>query len=897
MMKQLSFFLIGLLYSLSAWSEEVQLPFVNHQHVMQADFDQPTAIATSEDGRIFVLDGMKSRIIVFSAAGKQLSEIISGEKIPDFTKAVGLSWANEKLYIADAVQHRIVVLSDQGVLNNIINLPVTVPERHWPEPIAVSIVNGTLVYSDRRHHRLCLIKLEDELNLTVKQQCAGERGEQAGKFQFPYQIAIDKDDYLHVVDVINGRVQVFNSRGQYFSQEGEFAVDVLYRPNGIAIDALGYQYVSDAYLGTIAVFERGQYRGVLKNGDGKPLKFSTPVGLWVDTNGLYVVDAATNKVHKLQLSYQMHDEAGLKISRQSPDLSRKNCIGCHFSWGFSDDQQLKDKQGAEPVASSDMCYSCHHGVVFESRHAIPNGGQHPTVYDPDDEKKKRQKDLPRDDDIPEEHPLLADKEMLCTTCHTPHNSENEQPTLYVNNTNSWMRIINDESDMCENCHESNEEKSRERDEKKRGVNHPLGFILAKPPKGDKSGDFSKDPHLQKGLPKSFSEGGAMLGAYGEMVCQSCHQVHGGKTDNLVPVSDENGEMCGECHKRQSPDGKKGARKAGVHPVNVKLEEPVEHRGEKTKKVTCQSCHSVHDGTEGTFLFPDKIKEAEKLCVDCHERHHAEDPDDSKKKGIHTMNEDLEEEVKIGDKKVKQMGCLSCHSIHNGKPNTPALLVDHKNGALCENCHKDKQRVIGTDHDFRVTAKESQNQFEETPLQSGACGSCHSMHKGKAKQPYLNAAIVVNKKERDDTAPTLAVDELCMNCHQDNEKSIGKDKPIEHYGHPHKDMILRSDSEVMPLLVKETEKIDEESNMGVMACITCHEPHTWKPRDKHEKKTPTMLDYKKQENIEGNALNSFLRHKGVKDTFCVDCHNLEALPKYKYFHHEDKMRDIGVDYLK
>ena len=86
-------------------------------------------------------------------------------------------------------------------------------------------------------------------------------------------------------------------------------------------------------------------------------------------------------------------------------------------------------------------------------------------------------------------------------------------------------------------------------------------------------------------------------------------------------------------------------------------------------------------------------------------------------------------------------------------------------------------------------------------------------------------------------------------------------------------------------------------MGVMACITCHEPHTWKPRDKHEKKTPTMLDYKKQENIEGNALNSFLRHKGVKDTFCVDCHNLEALPKYKYFHHEDKMRDIGVDYLK
>ncbi len=35
---------------------------------------------------------------------------------------------------------------------------------------------------------------------------------------------------------------------------------------------------------------------------------------------------------------------------------------------------------------------------------------------------------------------------------------------------------------------------------------------------------------------------------------------------------------------------------------------------------------------------------------------------------------------------------------------------------------------------------------------------------------------------------------------------------------------------------------------------------------------------------------------MKDTLCVDRHNLEAMPKYKYFHHEDKVRDIGVDYL-
>lgn len=894
----LSIILLGLLHQGPVWPAEVELPVVTQQNLWQADFDQPTAVATSTDGRVFILDGMKSRIVIFSAGGKQLSVISSNEQLPNFSKAVGLSWANGKLYIADTAKHRILVLTDLGKLSRIINLPVTFPEQHWPEPVAISIRNETLFYTDRRHHRLCLISLETAEIQLIKQQCVGQRGEQSGEFQFPYQIAIDKDDYLHVVDVINGRVQVFNSRGQYFSQEGKFAVDELYRPNGITIDALGYQYVSDAYLGTIAVFEKGRYRGTLNDTQGQAVKFTTPVGLWADNQYLYVIDTATNSAHKLQLTYQTFDEKIIHSTRQFPDLSRKNCIACHFSWGFIDDHKLEDKQGIAPVASSNMCYSCHHGVVFESRQAIPPlyaKGQHPTLYDPLEKKENRQKKLPRKDEIPKNHPLLADGELQCTTCHTPHNPENNPPTLYVDNSNSWMRIINKDSDMCENCHESNKKTARERDTKKRGINHPLGFKLMKAPKGDKSGNYSKDPHLQKGLPKSFIAGGAMLGINQEMTCQSCHQIHGGKSDNLVAVNDESGEMCGECHKRQSSKGLKSARKKGVHPVNVKLEKPVTFRGQKIKKVICQSCHDVHDGTLGTPLFPDKIKNAEKLCIACHQRQHAKNKKEAIKKGIHLVNEKLDDAVKIGGQRVKQMGCLSCHSIHKGKPNTPALLVDHSNGELCENCHKGKQRVVGSNHDFRVTAKKSENNFEELPIKSGACGTCHSMHKGKGKMPYLSSTTLTKKKERDKTAPLLAVDELCLNCHQ--KDGIGKEKPIAHYGHPYKDIILRSNPEVMPLLNKQTEKIDEKTNLGIIACITCHEPHTWEPLDPHKNKDYPILNYKKQKNVEGNVLNSFLRKKGINKTFCVDCHSIEALTKYKYYHHKNKVRGIGVDYLK
>ena len=361
----------------------------------------------------------------------------------------------------------------------------------------------------------------------------------------------------------------------------------------------------------------------------------------------------------------------------------------------------------------------------------------------------------------------------------------------------------------------------------------------------------------------------------------------------MTLTDENSALCASCHKRQAPKDKKAARKAGVHPVNVELEEPVDIRGVKVKKVQCASCHSVHNGTLETALYPDKIKDAEKLCIDCHERQHAKDEKEAARKGIHPMNLELDEAIKIEGVEIKKIGCMSCHAVHSGKPNTPALLQDHRNGKLCENCHESKQRVVGTDHDLRVTSDETQNQQEETPHQSGVCGSCHTLHRGETKYPFLSSVIESEVKARDKTAPGLKVDELCLNCHQ--KEGIAKDKEIEFYGHPFKDMVLRSDEEVMPLIELQHEKVAE---LGAIACITCHDPHSWTALKKPEEKNYPVLDYTKQKNLEGDILNSFLHHKGgVAETLCVDCHGIEALPKYKYFHHKEKVRGIGVDYLK
>jgi len=816
-MMRFFYFFISLLW-FSSVSAMQQIPIANQQQVLQADFNQPSDIVADGQGQLYILDGMNSRVVIMSPQGAVLREINTQGTAHSFTKAMAIELDKEVLYIADPLQHRIRRFSMQGKWLSDIALfaPKGAVEKLQPEPIDLLIRDEELIYADRRLHRICYLDLVSG----QEKRCTGERGEMEGQFQYPFQIAQDRDGYINVVDVLNARVQIFHPSGRYYSETGHFAMDKMYRPNGSAFDFLDFQYISDAYLGTISIYQKGRFLGFLQDKQAKVLKFSSPVRVRYDPLGyLYVVDTQAKNVQKIELDYIALPD----FPEATEEVSRKNCVLCHYSWGNDESQaKLLDSEKVLPVASINMCYSCHHGAVFDSRQAIPHGEQHPTVYDNDKEKQARHKNLPRKDKIPEFYPHDAKtKEMTCTSCHTPHNDNEEPSTLYADNHNAWLRGTDYGSEQCEACHEKNTKKSGREDIKQHGINHPLGVVMRKSASSKPKHLATQDPHLQKGLPDSLQAGGGALGKKDEIVCQSCHQVHNGKTENLLTQSDE-----------------KGA-----------------------------------------------------LCADCHERQHAKDEEEAAKKGIHPMNLELDDPVEIAGVKVKKIGCLSCHAVHSGKPDTPALLQEHRNGELCENCHEGKQRVVGTDHDLRVTSKKTLNQQEETPHQSGVCGSCHTLHRGEAKSPFLSATILKDIELRDKTAPGLKRDELCLNCHQ--KEAVGKDKEIEFYGHPYKDMVLFSDEKVMPLVETAHEKIAE---FGAIACITCHEPHTWEPLKGAADKLYSVLDYKQQENVEGDITNSFLRHKGVQDTFCVSCHGIESLPKYKYYHHEDKARSIGVDYL-
>ena len=784
---------------------------------LNMELDQPSDMAVNKNGDVYALDGLNHRVVVFTSSG-ELAFIFGDHS--NLNHPMGISIANEQVYIADSKNHQITLFSQKGTFIRSIPLDGEKP----PEPVSLTVNRNIISWSDRANHQVC--RTEIDTGKTI--QCWGQRGEAKGQFQFPFQLKFDSDNYIHVVDVLNGRVQSFNHKGRPFSQTARFGLKPgqLYRPNGLAFytnttTSEEYMLISDSYRGTISVFHKGRAAGLLSDSNGSVIKFLTPVGLTVYKNKLYVAAARSNHIEVLTL--QLNNPTTLGLTSPTQSAPEEGCVSCHLSWSSDYSDNEGEQDGVPPVATEQMCYSCHHGAVLDSRHAIGRANQHPDIHHrPSESKTVTQENFP--DEIPESFPLIHSKNKLrgntgqlsCGSCHTPHTSNISQTeTLYTQHQNPWLRALNHGGDLCEACHESRRDNVQENPPS--GINHPIGIYL-KPPADDQTSHYASTQALQEGLPKSLIEQGGALGHNQALICQSCHQIHGANNKALTVLDAKKGRLCSECHPRQHAENKKEARKKGIHPVNMKLDEIVTINGKETQTLTC----------------------------------------------------------------------LTCHSVHSGEPGTPVLNVDNSEGQLCSACHKKYERVVNTDHDMRVTAKETENRFGHSSKKTGACGACHTMHRGEPDIPFLYAG---DFQAYDGEEPALPRDQICLDCH--TKMGRAEKLVVKHFSHPEKDMILRSNPNAMPLINAKNE-IDE---FGAIACVTCHNPHQWAPdeiteqNDSHPASTS-----KKIKNQDGNVLNSFLRNNGSKGSFCINCHGLETQVKYKYFH-DQLARDKGIDYLK
>ncbi len=603
--------------------------------------------------------------------------------------------------------------------------------------------------------------------------------------------------------------------------------------------------------------------------------------------------------------------------------SAKECAICHFRWL---DQFYVEGRGTdlveyqkERVAGSEMiCYSCHNGIMVDSRERFWAKRGHRVNMIPS---KKIY--------IPPDMPLGAKGELVCATCHTVHGVADElrfQETIF-------LRHSNRNSDMCMMCHIT---KTGGREQ----GNHPVYVATLS-------------------VPKIIFDNYGRVGVKGEVICETCHTVHGTIDKNLLVLPDridENiftSDICQACHGSNPSRPEKGAG-MGTHPVNIKPKDahpPSVWKGERKVAIgnegiiICETCHWPHEAAPGTCILAKKGEPS--ICMDCHKKQVIVQATD------HDLSLTDPNAINIYNKTVKDSGlCSPCHIPHNAgqiklwarKTETPYL-----NGIsfLCTSCHRkgapaELKKTGEFSHPVEIGLDKVPEAKTELPLynQKGekitggkvTCSTCHNVHQWypeKAKQQgpgiktdgdnsnsFLRAANVpgsslcltchqdkriVAKTDHDlnITAPQevnylgqplqkggicspchvvhngrtikiwardvergdKTITDACISCHK--EKRCGEKKLVGAFTHPvEKKMIELEDSyrAVFPQYDSSGRKTEQK---GLITCASCHDPHQWIPGKKIAGP---------DKNLEGDGRNSFLRMANNQDSsMCVSCH--------------------------
>jgi DNA-binding beta-propeller fold protein YncE len=289
------FFISSLIVSGSVYG--IRLTYVKHLFDITHNFSQPSDVAVSKDGHIYVVDGVNNIIKVFNQSGKFVFSF--GSKGPlngQFKFPLGIDIGNSgKVYVADSGNHRIQILGPTGNYLNQIKLPSKIKLAD-PTDVAANESLNRLYVADNDNHYILVYDLSNMQLL----QTLGAPGIEEREFRYPFQLAFDNHKYIYITDVVNTRVQVFNPDGQFVTVIGGWGVEKgqFFRPKGVAVDNKNRVYVSDSYMGVIQVFKNnGEFYSAIGDPEKNSVKkFVTPSCLFIDNNILYVVEMFADKI-------------------------------------------------------------------------------------------------------------------------------------------------------------------------------------------------------------------------------------------------------------------------------------------------------------------------------------------------------------------------------------------------------------------------------------------------------------------------------------------------------------------------------------------------------------------------------------------------------------------------
>ena len=546
-------------------------------------------------------------------------------------------------------------------------------------------------------------------------------------------------------------------------------------------------------------------------------------------------------------------------SKKADKKNRIICQTCHKVHGAQGDKILLIDN-----SNSELCMLCH-----EKQQNLVSTKHDLRLTLPDEKNIKQQ---------------LLSTSGPCGACHIPHNAVGKR---------LWARKLksgNPASQMCLTCHgEDTHYKTKRIGEH----SHPINV------KPDVKAKIPDELPLFSFNGEKISEGGVQ--------CFTCHDVHqwdpispenkGGKnvegnaSNSFLRISDVASVLCLKCHTD------KQQLITSDHNLEVTAPEEKNIQGFDVKvSGPCGACHIPHNAA-GNHIWAKNLSGEKdfvsQLCTGCHSENASAQ---SKLIGssYHPVDVTLEkfnittalplydsEGNKTADGRIV---CTTCHEPHIWDPNNAVVNYTFKNtegdasnsflrkanspfSALCESCHTDNAFIDGTDHDLNVTSPDAKNILGQTVKESGQCGVCHLVHNSSNKiKLWARPYGPISERES-------IMNSLCTSCH--SKSSIAEQKIPAIATHP-EDRLINNILRCERGAIDFTPIYDEdgkEINVGNISCPSCHNAHQWSPLVKQKGVG---------KNLEGKATNSFLRNVSYNN-ICIDCHGLDALFRYKYFH--------------
>lgn len=259
--------------------------------------EKPYGVAASTDGqRIYVTDTRLQAVMVFDLQANTLRPF----RIDAQTRLVSpievrLDSRNN-VYVTDSAQGRVNIYSSQG--RTIASLGKAEGLQR-PTGLAVDEQRGHVYVCDTVAARIVVYGLDGTFI-----RAFGERGAGAGQFNFPVNLALDKQGNLYVVDTGNFRVQRFSPQGEYLSSFGRAgdSFGAITRPKGIALDSEGHVYLADAAFNNFQIFDlNGNIMLFVGSLGREPGKFWIPAGMYIDdSDRIYVVDSVNARIQVFQ---------------------------------------------------------------------------------------------------------------------------------------------------------------------------------------------------------------------------------------------------------------------------------------------------------------------------------------------------------------------------------------------------------------------------------------------------------------------------------------------------------------------------------------------------------------------------------------------------------------------